>query len=195
MPIALPASVIAFPVRRAAARPGTRANGVRSADGAVSEWDARIAFSGKTGALAARRSGVVMADLSGSRILVVEDQPLIGMILQACLEENSAEVRWSRTDEGAYEILERDAARLDLLITDINLREGTTGFDVARRARTLNAAIGVIYLSGEVGSDLPFGVDGALFLTKPVPEKRVIEAAKAVIETRPTLLIAKPGLI
>lgn len=133
--------------------------------------------------------------LSGSHILVVEDEPLIGMILHTCLEESGAEVRWSRTDQNAYEILERDASRLDLLITDINLREGTTGFDVARRARASNPAMAVIYLSGEVGSDLPFGVDGAIFLTKPVPEQKLIETARGVIQTRPTLLIAKPGPI
>lgn len=136
-----------------------------------------------------------MRSLSGSHILLVEDEPLIGMIVQTCLEEQGASVLWSTTDRGAYEAIERNDPRLNLLITDINLREGTTGFDVARRARASNPAIGVIYLSGEVGSDLPFGVEGALFLTKPVSEQRLIEAVAGLVEPQPESLFARHRML
>lgn len=143
----------------------------------------------------ADRAEAVMGSLSGSHILLVEDEPLIGMIVQTCLEEQGASVLWSTTDRGAYEAIERDGRGLDLLITDINLREGTTGFDVARRARASNPAMRVIYLSGEVGSDLPFGVDGALFLTKPVSEQRLIEAVMGLTEPQAALLVARPQML
>lgn len=119
--------------------------------------------------------------LAGARILLVEDEPLIGMIVQACLEEEGAEVFWAQTDRHAYEILET-SSRLDLLITDINLREGTTGFDVSRFARRLNDSLPVIYLSGDAPGSLDsFGVDGAEFLLKPVTEAKLLSAAAALL--------------
>jgi DNA-binding response OmpR family regulator len=119
--------------------------------------------------------------LAGAHILLVEDEPLIGMIVQVCLEEEGAEVFWAQTDRHAYEILET-FSKLDLLITDINLREGTTGFDVSRFARRLNAALPVIYLSGDApGSIASFGVDGAEFLLKPVTEAKLLSAATALL--------------
>jgi CheY-like chemotaxis protein len=122
-----------------------------------------------------------MPPLEGARILLVEDEPLIGMIIQVFLEEQGAQVFWAQTDRHAYEILE-SSAKLDLLITDINLREGTTGFDVSRFARRLNGSLPVIYLSGDApGSIASFGVDGAEFLLKPVTETKLLVAASALL--------------
>lgn len=122
-----------------------------------------------------------MPSLADARILLVEDEPLIGMLIEVCLDEQGAEVLWAQTDRQAYEILEA-SARLDLLITDINLREGTTGFDVSRFARRLNGELPVIYLSGDTpGSIEMFGVEGAEFLMKPVTEAKLLAAASALL--------------
>lgn len=123
-----------------------------------------------------------MIDLNGARILIVEDELLIGMMLQSAFEENGADVLWAQTDRGAYEILDIGGSQIDLLITDINLREGTTGFDVARHARARNDRIAVIYLSGEVASAAtPFAVQDACFISKPVTQRKLIEAAARLI--------------
>lgn len=123
-----------------------------------------------------------MSVLSGTRILIVEDELLIGLMLQEAFEENGADVLWSQTDRGAYDILDSEGSRIDLLITDINLREGTTGFDVARHARSLNDRIAVLYLSGEVASAaLRFVVDGAQFLSKPITQCKLIAAAASLL--------------
>lgn len=117
--------------------------------------------------------------LWGFRILLVEDEVLVGTIIGEWLSDNGANVAWARTDAEAYDILQSAIDEIDLLITDINLRFGTTGFDVARFARRLNPHIAVIYLSGDVpepASTPDWGVEGALFLAKPVLEGRLIEA-------------------
>ena len=129
-----------------------------------------------------------MIDLNGARILIVEDELLIGMMLQSAFEENGADVLWAQTDGGAYEILDIGGSQIDLLITDINLREGTTGFDVARHARARNDHIAAVYLSGELAAAAPpFAVQDACFISKPATHRKLIEAA-----ARP---IGPPGTI
>ena len=75
---------------------------------------------------------MVNGPLAGVRVLLVEDEPLIGMSIEDALARAGASVRLARTDREAYAMLEQAVSRVDLLITDINLREGTTGYDVAR---------------------------------------------------------------
>jgi DNA-binding response OmpR family regulator len=118
---------------------------------------------------------MVSSPLAGVRVLLVEDEPLIGMSIEDALARAGAAVHLARTDRDAYAALEETAAGTDLLITDINLREGTTGYDVARFARRLNPALGVLYLSGgSPESAMSFGVDGAEFIAKPVTESSLI---------------------
>lgn len=122
------------------------------------------------------------APLADSRVLLVEDEPLIGMMAHAVLEEEGANVDWVQTDREAYRALEANSRRLDLLITDINLREGTTGFDISRFARRLSPALPVIYVSGEERETLiDFAVAGAMFLYKPVPEMLLLHTVKQAL--------------
>jgi DNA-binding response OmpR family regulator len=112
--------------------------------------------------------------LTGVHILLVEDEPLIGMITNAALSEAGAQVQWVQTDREAYECIAAQGATLDLLITDINLREGTTGFDISRYARRLLPHLPIIYMSGEVSEVQTFAVEGATFISKPIPETALL---------------------
>jgi CheY-like chemotaxis protein len=56
---------------------------------------------------------------------------------------------------------------LPVLVADINLGKGTTGFDVARRARQLNPDIKVIYITGQAAQVGKFGVEDAEMFPKP----------------------------
>jgi DNA-binding response OmpR family regulator len=128
---------------------------------------------------------MVSGPLAGVRVLLVEDEPLIGMSIEDALARAGASVRLARTDQEAYAALEQASPRTDLLITDINLREGTTGFDVARFGRRLNPALCVLYLSGgSPDSAISFGVDGAEFIAKPVAEARLIAAVEHLVGDR-----------
>jgi len=139
--------------------------------------------------------------LSGLEILLVEDEPLIGMMISEWLEENGASAHWVPTDSEAYRLLEGEDCKVDVLITDINLRFGTTGFDVARFARKMNARLPVIYLSGELAEPdaaPDWSVEGALFLTKPIRPGQLIDAIKkscatSSINERQTIRASCPG--
>jgi len=123
----------------------------------------------------------VNESLAGVDILLVEDEPLIGMMSKAVLEEHGASVVWVQTDRDAYQAFEKDGPAFRVLVTDINLREGTTGFDIARFARRLFPEIPVIYVSGEEpGALSDFAVENASFLYKPVPESALVAAVEAI---------------
>lgn len=111
------------------------------------------------------------------RVLIVEDEPLIGMLLKDCLESRGSQVVWVQTDRAAYIALNGSAPAFDTLILDIDLGEGTTGFDVARYARSRFPDIGVIYSSGSPPDWLStYGVERALYLPKPCNEARLLGA-------------------
>lgn len=122
--------------------------------------------------------------LARARILLVEDEPLIGMMAHAVLAEHGAEVDWVQTDREAYRVIQINASSIRLLITDINLREGTTGFDISRFARRLSPSMPVIYVSGEPREALiNFAVEGAMFLYKPVSETVLLHAVEQALST------------
>lgn len=114
-------------------------------------------------------------------VLIVEDQALIGLGLKDCLETTGAHVVWVETDRAAYAALKSEGCRFDTLLLDIDLGEGTTGFDVARFARNQFPDIGVIFSSGSPPDWLKaFGVEGALFVPKPCSEATLLSAFELV---------------
>lgn len=114
--------------------------------------------------------------LDGLCVLIAEDEPLIGMSVEESIVNAGGLVLRVETDRDGYAALEAGSARFDALILDVNLGEGTTGFDVARFARRIDPALAVIYLSGGPEEWVEwFGVEGAAFLSKPVVEAKLIE--------------------
>src|SRR3954471_22164626 len=106
--------------------------------------------------------------LNAARVLLVEDEPLIGMSVAEALRDVGADVILTDTDRAAYAALDENRGGFSILIADINLREGTTGYDVSRFARRLNPALPIVYLSGgPPESIMAFGVPGAEFVSKP----------------------------
>ncbi len=101
-------------------------------------------------------------------VLVVEDDPHVRVVLDEMLMDQGLDV-WSVGDDlSAYQVLSQEAGRIAVLLTDINLGAGTNGFDVARRARSLNSRIEVIYITGYPVEPAKFAAEGGVLLTKPL---------------------------
>jgi DNA-binding response OmpR family regulator len=114
-------------------------------------------------------------------VLIVEDEPLIGLSLKDCLERASHDVVWVQSDRAAYTALKGNGRPFDLLILDIDLGVGTTGFDIARVARTIYPDAGVIFSSGSPPDWLQsLGVERAVFLPKPCTEAGLLTAVTAL---------------
>lgn len=121
-----------------------------------------------------------------ANILVVEDEPLTCMAVADLLQTAGFDTVSAPNDAAAYSALQDDAIEFDALVIDVNLGEGTTGFDVARFARRLRPDVPVIYLSG--GSPdwvTAFGVTDSEFLGKPFKDAELLKLLKR--------MIGKPG--
>ena len=114
-------------------------------------------------------------------VLLVEDEAEVRALIREELESRGLPVRAVDTDVAAYAALEAQPGGFDLLIADINLGAGTTGFDVARRARRLNPALKVIYITGQAAQIERFGVQGGEMFPKPFSPRELADRALALL--------------
>jgi CheY-like chemotaxis protein len=102
------------------------------------------------------------------RILLVEDVAAERELLREALERRGAQVTEAADDKDAYAVLNAaNHAEFDLLLTDINLGLGTTGFDVARAARQVFPDLPVVYMTGYDIETERHALPGSLCLRKP----------------------------
>lgn len=115
-------------------------------------------------------------------VLIVEDEREICALLTDIIETEGLRTECAGSDREAYEALGRNAAYACMII-DVNLGAGTTGYDVARFARQIDAALPVIFVSGQTSPDSfeRFGVPGSLFLPKPFSVSELMERVKMLV--------------
>ena len=88
-----------------------------------------------------------MSDVSsnGCRILAVDDEEIVQSLVRDALEEEGYHVVTAGSGTEALQILQ--AQPIDLLITDIRM-PNMSGTDLVEKARTVNPAIGIIFMTG-----------------------------------------------
>jgi CheY-like chemotaxis protein len=110
-------------------------------------------------------------DLAGHRVLVVEDEQLIGLMLADVLEElGSAVLGPAATVSEAIALVEREPVTAALL--DLNLR-GETVYPVADRLAA--AGIPFVFITGYGHSQLVRRHAGVPVLTKPFGPRQLAE--------------------
>jgi DNA-binding response OmpR family regulator len=120
--------------------------------------------------------------LLAARVLVVEDEPDICELISDILQAGGLRPHCVQRDREAYEAL-RSGRGFACMVVDVNLGAGVTGYDLARFARTLDPALPVIYVSGQI-SEASFkanGVTGALFLPKPFSPGELMERVHMLV--------------
>jgi len=115
-------------------------------------------------------------------ILVVEDEMLIGAMIEDALVEAGYRVALLTSSEDAMALLDEAATGIGAVVTDIRLGCGCSGWDVARFARERDPSVGVIYVSGDSGAEWHSrGVPGSLFVQKPFAGSRIVAAVAAAL--------------
>jgi len=100
--------------------------------------------------------------------LVVEDHPLILLTIEEALAESGFAVTTATSGEEAMAILEAQSRQFSALVTDVNLSGNLTGWDLARRAREINADTAIIYITGTDEEHwVSNGVPRSLLIRKP----------------------------
>jgi CheY-like chemotaxis protein len=111
-------------------------------------------------------------------ILVVEDEPdLLELVVQV-LESRGYTVLGAGSGKQALEHWSHRDRNIDLLLTDMVMPDGMTGFQLAERLRTDAPNLRVIYTSGHTvgvpGTHLAH-VDERQFLAKPYRPTKLLE--------------------
>lgn len=111
-------------------------------------------------------------NLKGRRVLVVEDDPMVAMLLVDMLEEIGCEIVAVASHlEDALENAQR--LSFDLAILDVNL-EGANTFHVAELLA--KRGIGFVFATGYGKAHLPADLANAPLLQKPFVERDVARA-------------------
>ena len=113
--------------------------------------------------------------------LVAEDDIIIALMIEEALSDTGLQVAVTHSGDQAIAVLESDV-RHQLLITDIRLGDGTQGWAVAARARTLHPEIQVIYITGDSMDDWRAkGVPQSVLLGKPFLPEQIVTAAMSLL--------------
>lgn len=114
------------------------------------------------------------------RVLVVDDDEDLSMIVQDLLEDYGYDVTLAPDSEVAYELLEKQSYHL--IILDINLPD-TTGFEVCKELRKLST-VPVIFASARTSeTDKITGLDigGDDYIAKPYSLKELLSRVNSLV--------------
>jgi CheY-like chemotaxis protein len=91
-------------------------------------------------------AGVAHA-VQGETVLVIDDEPLVRMLVTDVLREQGYTVIEAQDGPSGLKILQ-SVTRIDLLVTDIGLPGGVNGVQVAEAARTLRPELKELFITG-----------------------------------------------
>ena len=117
--------------------------------------------------------------MSQPRVLLVEDEFLIRMVLTETLMESGLDVTEAASGDEAVGLLDGQH-RFDLVLTDVHMPGRLNGVDVARRARTLWPTVPVVFVTGRPDTLDAFGPPGPQDRTvlKPYRPSDVLNAVQ-----------------
>jgi DNA-binding response OmpR family regulator len=99
------------------------------------------------------------------RVLLVEDEVLISMMIEDAMIARGFEVLTATNAGDALQVLNENEP-VDVLFTDINIEGDVDGAALAHRAREIRPELAVLYASGTQKSVLN-AVPGSTFVPKP----------------------------
>lgn len=119
------------------------------------------------------------------RILVVEDEASVGQFVRTCLEKQGYRVDLANSGNEALRLWASAAGEIDLLMTDMVMPGGLSGYDLAAKLRAERPRLKVIFSSGYspdyAGSDLEQST-GAVFLQKPYSPSTLIKVVRRCLD-------------
>jgi DNA-binding response OmpR family regulator len=120
--------------------------------------------------------------LESLAILLVEDEALISTMVEDALTEAGFVVTAVARGAEAMRLLEDVGGRYRAVITDVDLGNTITGWDVAKRAREITAELPIVYTSGGGSSEwTSHGVPNSVLVTKPFAAAQVVTAVSQLL--------------
>jgi DNA-binding response OmpR family regulator len=124
-------------------------------------------------------------DMPQPLILIVEDEPLIGIWVQDSLEAEGFETQVVESGEKALAAL-NDNSAISALVTDIRLEGGISGWEVAQAARAKRPELPIVYMSGDSAPDhRARGVPDSVMMQKPFVAAQIVTALTTLLNALP----------
>jgi DNA-binding response OmpR family regulator len=119
-------------------------------------------------------------------ILVVEDDQLLQAFVEQALTDGGFDAAVAASGEEAVTLLTGNKGKYRALVTDINLLGKMDGWEVAQRAREIDHAFPVIYMSGAHAEDWSVkGVPNSIMLAKPFAPAQLVTALAQLLNAAP----------
>lgn len=119
--------------------------------------------------------------IAARRVLVVDDEVLIRLLIAEALRDDGCEVTEAASADEALAILTA-AEEPDVLVTDIRMPGRADGLDLATKVRRTHPEVKILVASGNLPSDgARFVADG--FLAKPFGLCELVERVRELAET------------
>ena len=118
-------------------------------------------------------------------VLVVDDEYAVAELSSVFLQENGYKVFTAQNARQALEVM-RGETQVDLLITDVVMPGGISGYDLAREASAIDPALKVLVVSGYTGTTVSYESPQNKkypFLAKPYSHKAFLAKVKSVISS------------
>ena len=131
--------------------------------------------------------------MQGILILIVEDDALIQLDLEHALHDGGYATITDVSGEAAMAKLETEP-NVRALITDINLKNEASGWDVARRARELFPDLPVIYVTSAAAEEWTSqGVPKSLLIQKPFAPAQITTAVSQLLNSADVVPAPNPS--
>jgi DNA-binding response OmpR family regulator len=119
-------------------------------------------------------------------ILVIEDDYAIQSMVEEALADGGFEPAIAASGEEAVTLLQGNKTKYRALVTDIDLNGRFDGWEVAKRAREIDPAFPVVYMTGAAADEWgSHGVPNSILLTKPFAPAQLVTAVSNLLNTDP----------
>ena len=118
------------------------------------------------------------------RVLVVEDEALICSLIEDALVESGFEAYSVNSGEAALSTFRDGREGCRALLTDVNLGDGISGWELARQIREITPSFPVVYMTSASAPDWKSqGVDGSVLIEKPFAPAQLASAVSQLLDT------------
>jgi DNA-binding response OmpR family regulator len=118
------------------------------------------------------------------RVLVVEDEALICSFIEDALSDGGFEACSVHSGEAALSTFRDGREGCRALLTDVNLGDGISGWDLARQIREITPGFPVVYMTSASAPDWKSpGVDGSLLIEKSFAPAQLATAVSQLLHT------------
>ncbi|MEY9463893.1 response regulator [Bradyrhizobium ottawaense] len=118
------------------------------------------------------------------RVLVVEDEALIASFVEDALSDGGFEACSVHSGEEAMCTFCDGREGCRVLLTDINLGDGISGWELARQIREITPGFPVVYMTSASAPDWQSqGVDGSVLIQKPFAPAQLAAAVSQLLDT------------